>query len=65
MTDAETNEERWIDTSSTRVQEALRKEDRKFRSKENHYLLQADLDSVYVQAGANYIHSVDKFFQNT
>jgi len=63
LTDAETSEERWIDTSSTKVQEALRKRRLEIQSKRRSLFIASRLDSVYVQAGANYIAPLVNFFK--
>ena len=64
LTDAETSEERWIDTSSTRVQASLKKRRQEIQAKRKALFITSRLDSVYVQAGANYITPLSKFFQN-
>jgi uncharacterized protein (DUF58 family) len=63
LTDAETNEERWIDTSSNRVQEALRKRRQEIQAKRRSLFISSRLDSIYVQAGSNYISPLVNFFR--
>jgi uncharacterized protein (DUF58 family) len=63
LTDAETNEERWIDTSSNRVQEALRKRRQEIQAKRRSLFISSRLDSIYVQAGSNYIPPLVNFFR--
>ncbi len=63
LTDAETNQERWIDTSSNRVQEALRKRRQEVQAKRKSLFITSRLDSIYVQAGANYITPLVNFFR--
>lgn len=63
LTDAETNEERWLDTSSNRVQEALRKRKSEIQFKRKSLFITSRLDSVYVRAGANYITPLINFFR--
>lgn len=63
LTDAESNEERWIDTSSTRVQEALRKRRQEIQAKRKSLFITSRLDSIYVQAGSNYITPLINFFR--
>lgn len=63
LTDAETNEERWIDTSSTRVQKALTRRRDEIQSKRRSLFIASRLDSVYVQAGENYIVPLINFFR--
>lgn len=63
LTDAETNEERWIDTSSARVQKALTRRRDEIQSKRRSLFIASRLDSVYVQAGENYIVPLINFFR--
>jgi len=63
LTDAETNEERWIDTSSSRVQESLRKRRLEVQAKRRSLFISSRLDSIYVQAGSNYISPLVNFFR--
>jgi uncharacterized protein (DUF58 family) len=63
LTDAETNQERWIDTSSNRVQDALRKRREEIIEKRKSLFISSRLDSIYVQAGSNYITPLVNFFR--
>lgn len=63
LTDAETNQERWIDTSSSRVQDALRKRREEIIEKRKSLFISSRLDSIYVQAGSNYITPLVNFFR--
>ncbi len=63
LTDAETNEERWIDTSSIRVQQSLRKRRQEIQTKRKSLFITSRLDRVYVQAGSNYITPLINFFR--
>ena len=63
LTDAETNQERWIDTSSPRVQNALRKRKKQIQEKRKSLFITSRLDSIYVQAGSNYITPLVNFFR--
>ena len=63
LTDAETNQERWIDTSSQRVQNALRKRRQQIQEKRKSLFITSRLDSIYVQAGSNYITPLVNFFR--
>ena len=63
LTDAETNQERWIDTSSSRVQDALRKRREEILEKRKSLFISSRLDSIYVQAGSNYITPLVNFFR--
>jgi uncharacterized protein (DUF58 family) len=63
LTDAETNQERWVDTSSSRVQDALRKRKEEVVAKRKSLFISSRLDSIYVQAGSNYITPLVHFFR--
>lgn len=63
LTDAETNQERWIDTSSQRVQNALRQRRKQIEEKRKSLFISSRLDSVYVQTGTNYITPLVNFFR--
>jgi uncharacterized protein (DUF58 family) len=63
LSDAETNQERWIDTSSERVQNALRRRKKQIQEKRNSLFITSRLDSIYVQAGSNYITPLVNFFR--
>ena len=63
LTDAETNQERWIDTSSQRVQDALRRRRKQIEEKRKSLFISSRLDSVYVQTGTNYITPLVNFFR--
>jgi uncharacterized protein (DUF58 family) len=63
LSDAETNQERWIDTSSERVQSALRKRKKQIQEKRKSLFIKSRLDSIYVQAGSNYITPLVNFFR--
>jgi uncharacterized protein (DUF58 family) len=63
LSDAETNQERWIDTSSERVQNALRKRKKQIQEKRKSLFITSRLDSIYVQAGSNYITPLVNFFR--
>jgi hypothetical protein len=63
LTDAETNQERWVDTSSSRVQDALRKRREEIVAKRKSLFISSRLDSIYVQAGSNYVTPLVNFFR--
>jgi len=63
LTDAETNLEKWIDTSSTRVQNALLRRKKQIQEKRKSLFITSRLDSIYVQAGSNYITPLVNFFR--
>jgi uncharacterized protein (DUF58 family) len=63
LTDAETNKERWIDTSSQRVQGALKRRRQQVEEKRKSLFISSRLDSIYVQTGTNYITPLVNFFR--
>jgi len=63
LSDAETNQERWIDTSSERVQNALRRRKKQIQGKRKSLFITSRLDSIYIQAGSNYITPLVNFFR--
>jgi uncharacterized protein (DUF58 family) len=63
LTDAETNQERWIDTSSKLVQDNLKRRRKKIEEKRKSLFISSRLDSIYVQAGSNYITPLVNFFR--
>jgi len=63
LTDAETNQERWIDSSSTRIQYALKKRKAELAVKRKSLFVSSRLDSVYVTTGENYITPLVQFFK--
>jgi len=63
LTDAETNQERWIDSSSARVQHALKKRRAELAIKRKSLFVTSRLDSIYVSTGENYITPLVQFFR--
>jgi len=63
LTDAETNQERWIDTSNRKVQEALQKRRWEMVGKRKSLFITSRLDSIYVRTGENYITPLVQFFR--
>ena len=63
LTDAETNAERWIDTSSRRVREAMSKTRQKEIAKRNSLFVASRLDKIFVQTGEDYIKPLVQFFR--
>ena len=63
LTDAETNQERWIDSSSAKVQHALKKRKAELAVKRKSLFVSSRLDSVYVTTGENYITPLVQFFK--
>jgi uncharacterized protein (DUF58 family) len=63
LTDAETNQERWVDTSNRKVQAALRKRRDEVIAKRKSLFITSRLDSIYIRAGENYITPLVNFFR--
>ena len=63
LTDAETNRERWVDTSNRKVQNALRKRREEVIAKRKSLFITSRLDSIYVRTGENYITPLVNFFR--
>ncbi len=63
FTDAETNQERWIDTSSRRVQKVLQQRRDEMIAKRKSLFITSRLDSIYVRTGENYITPLVNFFK--
>jgi uncharacterized protein (DUF58 family) len=63
LTDAETNQERWVDTSNRKVQAALQKRRAEMIGKRKSLFITSRLDSIYVRIGENYITPLVNFFR--
>ncbi len=63
LTDAETNQERWVDTSSRKVQGVLQKRREEMIGKRKSLFVTSRLDSIYVRTGENYITPLVQFFR--
>jgi len=63
FTDAETGEERWIDTSNKRVRKVMKEARKKAVSKRNTMFLTSRLDRIHVQTGVDYIKPLVQFFR--
>ena len=63
LTDAETGQERWIDTSSKRVKSIMKKTREEAINKRNSMFLTSRLDRINVQAGSDYIKPLVQFFR--
>ncbi len=63
FTDAETGEERWIDTSNKRVRRVMKEERKEAVAKRNTMFLTSKLDRIHVQTGADYIKPLVQFFR--
>jgi uncharacterized protein (DUF58 family) len=63
FTDAESGEERWIDTSSASVRKVMKQARNKEVAKRNTMFLTSRLDSIHVQTGVDYIKPLVQFFR--
>lgn len=63
LTDAETGEERWVDTSSTKVQDRLKKVRKNMIENRKSLFISSRLDSIEVQTGDEYIKPLVQFFR--
>lgn len=63
LSDAETGEERWVDTSSTKVQNRLKEVRRNMIEKRKSLFISSRLDSIEVQTGEEYVKPLVQFFR--
>lgn len=63
FTDAETGEERWIDTSSRKVRESVMNSYKEKKQKRKSIFLSSRLDSIEVTAGDDFVKPLVKFFK--
>ena len=63
LTDAETGEERWVDTSSIKVQNRLKEVRRNMIEKRKSLFISSRLDSIEVQTGEDYVKPLVQFFR--
>ena len=63
LSDAETNQERWVDTSSRKEQKALQQRREEMIGKRKSLFITSRLDSIYVRTGENYITPLVNFFR--
>jgi len=63
LADAETGQERWIDSSSKRVKNAMKKTREEAINKRNSMFLTSRLDRINVQTGKDYIKPLVQFFR--
>jgi uncharacterized protein (DUF58 family) len=63
FTDAETGEERWIDTSSQRVRSMMQQARKEAVAKRNSTFITSRLDRIHVQTGEDYIKPLVQFFR--
>ncbi|HEY6906069.1 MAG TPA: DUF58 domain-containing protein [Ignavibacteriaceae bacterium] len=63
LTDAETGEERWVDTSSVKVQNRLKEVRREMSRQRKSLFISSRLDSIEVQTGDDYVKPLVQFFR--
>ncbi len=63
FTDAETGEERWIDTSNKRVRSTMQLARKEAVAERNTMFLTSRLDRIHVQTGLDYIKPLVQFFR--
>jgi uncharacterized protein (DUF58 family) len=63
FSDAETGEERWIDTSNRRIRDKMMNSRNEAVSKRNSMFLASRLDKIHVQTGEDYIKPLVQFFK--
>jgi uncharacterized protein (DUF58 family) len=63
LTDAETGEERWVDTSSIKAQNRLKEVRRNMIEKRKSLFISSRLDSIEVQTGEDYVKPLVQFFR--
>ncbi len=63
LTDAETGEERWVDTSSTKIQKRLKEVRSDMIRKRKSLFISSRLDSIEVQTGDDYVKPLVQFFR--
>ena len=63
FTDAETGEERWVDTSSTKVQNRLKEVRKNMIQQRKSLFVSSRLDSIEIQTGDDYVKPLVQFFR--
>lgn len=63
FTDAESGKERWIDTSSTKIQNWIQEYYKKLISARKNLFITSRLDSIEIKTGENYINPLVNFFR--
>lgn len=63
LTDAETGQERWIDTSNNRVRKMMRKTRGEAVNKRNALFLSSRIDRIQIETGKDYIKPLVQFFR--
>jgi uncharacterized protein (DUF58 family) len=63
FSDAETGEERWIDTNDLKMRKHLSEVRQKITEKRKSLFIKSRLDSIEIQTGQNYVKPLVKFFR--
>jgi uncharacterized protein (DUF58 family) len=63
LTDSETGEERWLDTSDAKVQKTINDVRQKIIQNRKSLFLSSRLDSIEINTGENYVKPLVKFFR--
>lgn len=63
LLDAETGEERWVDTSSSKIQSRLKEVRRHMVQQRKSLFISSRLDSIEVQTGDDYVKPLVQFFR--
>ncbi len=63
LTDSETGQERWLDTSDAKVQKTIKDVRQKIIQKRKSLFLSSRLDSIEINTGENYVKPLVKFFR--
>jgi uncharacterized protein (DUF58 family) len=63
FTDAETGEERWIDTNDLKMRKHLSDARRKITEQRKSLFIKSRLDSIEIQTGQNYVKPLVEFFR--
>ncbi len=63
LTDAETGEERWVDTSSIKIRNRLKEVRRNMIQQRKSLFISSRLDSIEVQTGDDYVKPLVQFFR--
>ena len=63
LTDSETGQERWLDTSDSKVQRTIKEVKQKIIQKRKSLFLSSRLDSIEINTGENYVKPLVQFFR--
>ena len=63
FTDAETGEERWIDTNDAKIRKHLTEVRQKITAQRKSLFIKSRLDSIEIQTGQNYVKPLVQFFR--